>query len=304
MNLLVFYQVVIVLAIISPFKLLSQGCSDAGFCTVQSVKPGATDSLYSKPNTFKAGLTYGIAQYQVSVFSPYAEYTRKLGAKFSVTTRLIFALRNGKLATTYGLADALVSANYIINKKLQMVAGAKLPVNSANKTKNGLSLPMTYQTSLGTADIILGMSYDLNLFVITTAWQQPVAQNKNTFLFNDYPLSVLNEGYLSTNQYERKGDVLLRLSHQTNFGSTKYSLISSILPIYHLGNDTYKNNSGERITIVGSEGLTLNLNLFFNYKLNENNLLEFTAGAPVIARKSRPDGLSQFSLGVEYVVRF
>jgi hypothetical protein len=304
MNRLVIYPAVIVLTIIFPFRLLSQGCSDAGFCTVQSVKPGAADSLSAKLNTFEAGVTYGIAQYRVSVLSPYAEYTRKLGTKLAVTSRLIFALRNGKLATTYGLADFLVSANYTINNQLQLVAGAKLPVNSANKSKNGLSLPMAYQTSLGTADIIAGMTYHLNQFVIAAAWQQPVSQNKNTFLFSDYPLGVLDEGYLSANQYERKGDVLLRLSHHTMFGSKKYSLISSILPIYHLGNDTYKNNSGERIAITGSEGLTLNLNVFLQYQLSETNLLEFSAGAPVIARKARPDGLSQFSLGVEYAIRF
>ncbi len=304
MNWVVICFVVIVLIMTLPVKVLSQGCSDAGFCTFQSVKPSAKDSLTAIHNTFKIGLVYGMAKYQVSVFSPYAEYTRKMGTKFSATTRLIFTLRNGELATNYGVTDALVSINYSLNKDIQMVTGIKLPFNSANKMKNGLPLPMAYQTSLGTTDIIVGVTYNLNRFAIATAWQQPVTQNKNTFLFNDYPLGILDEGYSSTNGYNRKGDVLLRLSHHTTFATKKYSLISSILPIYHLGNDTYNNANGDPISIVGSEGLTLNLNLFFQYKLSETNSLEFSVGAPVIARKSHPDGLSQFSVGVEYVVRF
>lgn len=304
MSRVVLYVFVIMFIITLPVKLLSQGCSDAGFCTVQSVKPSAKDSLPAQPNTFKIGLVYGMAKYQVSVFSPYAEYTRKMGAKFSTTTRLIFAFRDGELATTYGVTDALVSINYSLNKNLQMVIGMKFPFNSANKSKNGLSLPMAYQTSLGTTDIIAGVTYNMNQFAITTAWQQPVTQNNNTFLFNDYPVGILKEGYFSTNAYNRKGDVLFRFSHRTMFGSKKYSLISSILPIYHLGNDTFEDANGNSISIIGSEGLTLNLNLFFQYKLNETNSLEFSVGAPVVSRKSRPDGLSEFSIGIEYVVRF
>jgi len=32
--------------------------------------------------------------------------------------------------------------------------------------------------------------------------------------------------------------------------------------------------------------------------------LEFNVGAPIMARKNRPDGLSQFAVALEYIVSF
>jgi len=36
----------------------------------------------------------------------------------------------------------------------------------------------------------------------------------------------------------------------------------------------------------------------------ENQLVELTVGAPVVSRKVRPDGLSQFAVGIEYGISF
>jgi len=165
-------------------------------------------------------------------------------------------------------------------------------------------LPMAYQTSLGTADIIVGMAITGKYFSLTTALHQPFIQNRNEFLPEDYPDGIITENYISTRGYHRKGDVLLRLSHPVKFRNNQWILISSILPIYHLGNDSYVDNTGKHSEINGSSGLTLNLNLFLQYRISESNHIEISAGAPIISRKVRPDGLSQFSLGVEYVIDF
>ena len=55
----------------------SQGCSDAGFCTVHSIKSTETDDFSSAgKNLIKTGASLGIAQYDVLIISPYVEYSR------------------------------------------------------------------------------------------------------------------------------------------------------------------------------------------------------------------------------------
>ena len=80
--------------------------------------------------------------------------------------------------------------------------------------------------------------------------------------------------------------------------------ISSLLPIYHTGDDSFVNKQNERQKIKGSKGITLNLNIFYHYKFTKNREIEFSFGAPIVSRKSRPDGLSQFALGIEYSLNF
>jgi hypothetical protein len=283
----------------------SQGCSDAGFCTIPTIKSASpADSAFRLKNHLKLGSAYGIAQYGVSVITPYVEYNGELGNKISTAVKVLYGIHAGDLALTHGLADIIASVDYQVIRNAKVVLGIKVPFNRADKKKDGLPLPMAYQTSLGTTDIILGIAVAGKYFSLTTAWQQPFIQNKNEFLPEEYPIGLLTDNYIPTRGFQRKGDVLLRVSHIANFRNNKLSLISGILPIYHLGNDTYVDSTGQRFEIYGSKGLTLNLNLFLQYKLNESNSIEISAGAPIISREVRPDGLNQFSIGVEYVIHF
>ncbi|MCG8581010.1 MAG: hypothetical protein MI866_13910 [Bacteroidales bacterium] len=292
----------VVFLTVSVSTVQGQGCSDAGFCTIHSIKPELADSVKSRNNIFKAGTSYGAAQYNVSVVTPYLEYIRTFG-QVSLSAKLLMGIRSGDLATTAGVADLIITSSWNLSDQLLLTGGFKIPFNDADQQSGGLPLPMAYQTSLGTYDMIAGASWITKYLTFTAAWQQPLTQNSNSFLFEDYPDGILNDPYLSTNEYVRKGDVLLRISHRTSIGK-KWTLISSVLPIYHLGNDSYKEKDGHEVIIDKSKGLTLNLNVFFNYDISSNTALELSMGAPAVARTNRPDGLSQFSLGVEYVVRF
>jgi hypothetical protein len=282
----------------------SQGCSDAGFCTIPGIKTAQEDPAFRLKNHLKLGTTYGIAQYGVSVITPYVEYSGELGNKISTAVKVLYAVHAGDLASTHVLADIIASMDYRVARNAKMVLGIKVPFNRADKMNDGQSLPMAYQTSLGTSDIILGMAIAGRHFSLTAAIQQPFIQNKNEFFREDYPDGIINDNYISTRGYQRKGDVLLRLSYPVNLEGSKLSLIPSILPIYHLGNDNYVDNTGHRSEIDGSGGLTLNLNMFLLYRVNESKTIEISAGAPIISRKVRPDGLGQFSVGVEYVIDF
>jgi hypothetical protein len=283
---------------------ISQGCSDAGVCSVHNIKPSdISDTANGRRNTFNAGVTFGMSQYEVLVFTPYVEYIRVLGSHFSFSGKFNYGLRLGELANIYSPADLLLSTSYTFLKQFTATAGVKIPLNDANKQKEGQPLPMNYQPSLGTVDLFLGFGYRLKRFSFTAGYQQPLTQNKNQFLASDYPEDSREFKYYSTRNYHRAADVLMRFSVAA-VQAKKISLIAGILPIYHLQNDTYQMPDGSRISLSGSQGLTLNINAILQYQITSTQALEFTAGAPVIARKIRPDGLSEFVLGLEYEISF
>lgn len=289
----------------------SQGCSDAGFCSIHAIKNNTAASAEKDGNNndISIGFSFGKGERSTSVYSPYIEYTRSLTEKTSVTGKISFAAVTGELANTTGLGDLFLSVNHAIdhNKKWQksFVLGLKIPFDQADIVRKGIHLPMPYQTSLGTTDLVLGVSYIRKAFGATLAVQQPLKKmNGNRFLPSDYPTVPLAGAYLPTNYFERKGDALLRLSYNFDLKS-KFSIRPSLLGIYHLGNDNYLDADKMQMEIPKSSGLTLNANVFLGYKLASASALELTLGTPFVVRTNRPDGLTRsFVAAVEYKFSF
>lgn len=289
----------------------SQGCSDAGFCSIHAIKNNTAAPVEKDDNNndIAIGFSFGKGERNTSVYTPYVEYTRSITEKTSVTGKISFAAVTGELANTKGPGDLFISVNHAIdhNKKWQksFVMGLKIPFDEADIVEKGIHLPMPYQTSLGTTDLVLGVSYIRKAFGATAALQQPLKKtNGNRFLPSDYPSLPLAGAYIPTNSFERKGDVLLRLSYNFNLPS-KFSIRPSLLGIYHLGNDSYLDANKMRVEIPKSNGLTLNANLFVDYKLAATSALELTLGTPFVVRTNRPDGLTRsFVAAVEYRFSF
>ena len=288
----------------SPLQLLSQGCSDAGVCTIQSIKTNEPyDSSAITHNTLDAGFSFGLSQYEVVVLTPFIEYTRNMGKKVSVTGRFSAGYRSGELANLFDISDVTISSSYAFVRRMKLVGGVKLPLNNGNLKKNGMPLPMNYQSSLGTYDLILGLSYTLKRFSFIAGFQQPLTQNNNSFQASNYPVDAPENKYYSTNGYHRYSDALLRISYYP-VDNKKLRLATSLLPIFHTQNDRYTDSTGNTVIIEQSQGLTLNITAILQYKIKKDRILEFTAGAPAIARKVRPDGLSKFGIGIEYKYLF
>jgi hypothetical protein len=156
---------------------------------------------------------------------------------------------------------------------------------------------------LGTLDIIAGLSYKYKKWKFNVGWQQPISQNSNAFIAENYPENSPLRSFQSTNNYKRKGDVLLRVAYSVQL-SKKLVLIPGLLPIYHLADDEFTNINGKQI-INGSNGITLNANVFLLYKINETSAFELNLGSPVVARDVRPDGLTRsFVATVQYQLSF
>lgn len=290
----------------------AQGCSDAGVCSIHAIKnnTSASGKTDDKDNDVVVGFSFGKGERNTSVYTPYVEYTRSITDKTSVTGKVSFSAVNGELANTTGPGDFFVSVNHAIDNKRKwqksFVVGLKIPFDQGDIVKRGTHLPMPYQTSLGTTDLVLGLSYIYKSFGATLALQQPLKKmNGNRFLPDDYPATSLAAKYLPTNLFERKGDALLRFSYNFDLNNSKFSIRPSLLGIYHLGNDSYSDMNKMRIEIDKSRGLTLNGNVFVGYRVNKTSALELSAGAPFVVRTNRPDGLTRsFVASLEYKFSF
>ncbi|REC74056.1 hypothetical protein DRF60_18450 [Chryseobacterium elymi] len=284
--------------------LFAQGCSDAGFCTVNSFQPNNNDSVKTYRNQIKTGIFFGKAYNSISVFGNYVEYNRQIGDKFGIDAKLTTLAQNGNNISTFGLSDLFLNANYKAGNSLKFTLGAKIPLSDAGNSNNNLPLPMDYQSSLGTFDLILGIGYEIKKIQLVAALQQPLTHNDNQFLASQYPASSELRGFLSTNKFQRSGDVLLRVSYPLMINS-KIRLTPSILPIYHLKNDRFTNQNNVEQEIKNSEGLTLNGNVYLDYEINRRNGIQLNMGVPFLVRKSRPDGLTRsFIANVEYRIKF
>ena len=281
-----------------------QGCSDAGFCTIDSFKPTSTDSIKAATNQVKVGAFFGGADNSISVYGSYLEYNKQFNEKFGIDVKLTSLAQNGNEISVFGLSDVFLNANYRASEKLKLTLGAKIPLSKADKSYNGLPLPMDYQASLGTFDLIFGLGYTIEKLQLVAAIQQHLTQNDNRFLSSSYPANSKLSAFQSTNKFKRSGDVLLRASYPIALNQ-KLKLTPSLLPIYHLANDTYTDEFNIEKEIKGSQGLTLNGNIYLDYEIDRKNSIQFNIGAPFVVRDSRPDGLTRsFVANLEYRIRF
>jgi hypothetical protein len=306
---------VLVSAIVSVTVLvntaMAQGCSDAGVCTIHSIKNNAEahETKKGKKNDLSVGFAYGKGERSTNNYTGYLEYTRSLSAKTSLTGKLSYNAINGELASTSGLGDIFLSVNHAFDTKRKwkksVVAGIKLPFDEADIVKKGIHLPMPYQTSLGTTDLVLAINYTRKNFGGTLALQQPLkAKNGNKFLPGDYPAVPLTQKYWPTNGFIRKGDLVGRVSYSIKTGE-RFSIRPSLLGIYHLANDTYLDNAKIRRPIYNSTGLTLNGNIFLDYRLKNGSGFELSVGTPFVVRDQRPDGLTRkLVASIEYQFSF
>lgn len=288
------------------FPSFGQGCSDAGFCTINSFKPNSEDSTHRLIQQVKVGAFFGKADFDISVYGINLEYNRTLGKKWGFDLKLTTLAQNGNDISVSGLSDVFLNANYQVSKKIKVTMGSKLPLSKADKSlnKTGSPLPMDYQSSLGTIDLILGIGYEIKKIQLVAALQQPLTQNRNGFLASDVAAGSPLSSFPSTRKFERAGDVLLRVSYPWKVRE-KLTLTPSLLPIYHLTRDKFTDQNGLRQEIAGSQGLTLNGNIYLDYHVNKKNAWQLNVGVPFIVRDVRPDGLTRSIIAnLEYRLKF
>jgi hypothetical protein len=285
---------ILVMLLISVTKINAQGCSDAGFCSAGN---GFKNREANFNNNFEIGSVFGVGEEKIKNYTQYANYTRDFSKTFSVSAKITFATAIGDYGTSSNLGDFFITTNFRFQNDeiakpspFSIILGAKIPLSDGNNMANNNPLPMVYQSSLGTFDVIAGINFTKSKWEFNTAIQYPLTENKNAYLGG-----ISNtRTFFNTNKFQRMPDVMFRTTFKLKSENQKFVFKPNLLAVYHLADDTFLNTFGQREKIIDSKGFTINLNLLASYKISKSSYLEFSAASPFVYRKAKPDGLSRY----------
>ncbi|MFN0050115.1 MAG: hypothetical protein ACKVOU_13415 [Cytophagales bacterium] len=347
-------RLLLFLILIVPFfaqRSYSQGCSDAGFCTMGAMRPnqGFSKKVNLRVRSVEFTQYYGLTTFGLYIFSYTADVnvgiTNRLTAQIKMPYQFVF----GSLGNTQGFGDVSISfTQNLISKEayqLNLSVGTKIPTGSANITKNVADrmgnfadrpLPMYYQTTLGTYDVIAGVSFATKNWLFSTGIQIPLNKNGNQFLWvgtlagwNETSDSAKAILYPKSRNLERGIDVMLRA--ERNFRFSNWNTYVGILAIYRLTKDRFLDgpvaNGIEReintlnkiyqqnietdnfaITVLVGGGYRFNtksaIKLMVGYRLVDRFSVQLLEGKEFLVKRNA-DGLARlFVTNIGYEYRF
>lgn len=290
----------------------AQGCSDAGFCTMGAMRP---NQHYSNKTNLKL---------RSIDFSQYIGYTKfgdiilnytldanvSIGDKNTFQVKLPYQFVYGSLANTKGTGDISLSftRNIVAKRNYQINAsiGTKIPTMVPNlESSDGRPLPMYYQTSLGTYDLIAGISFITRNWLIATGYQQALNSVDNEFVWSAWNTSDQGDKVLQypvSKDLLRGKDVMLRV--ERNFRSSKFNAYIGLLGIYRITKDkVYSAPDNQIISKSGTDGLALTALVGAGYNISTKTSIKAMFGHRIVQREINPDGLSREwvqTLGIEY----
>jgi hypothetical protein len=298
---------------------MAQGCSDAGFCTMGAMRPNQkfSDKLNLKIRTIEYTSYAGVTDFKFMNSKIYDYFLSQiidanigLSNKSTIQIKLPLNTTIGNIANVTGLSDLSISGttNILTNRKWvgNATIGFKIPLGKPNySAHDGKPLPMYYQPTLGTYDIITGLSMSSSKWLIATGLQSPLTYNKNEFIWapwNKTSDSAKINVYPRSNALKRGYDIMLRV--ERNFRFSKWNSYIGLLPIYRLKKDEFLNpKSNQYEPVEGSSGLAMTLLIGGGYKITVHSGLKILIGTRVVKRKTNADGLSRLavtSISYEY----
>lgn len=310
--------------------VVGQGCSDAGFCTMGAMKP---DQHYSRRVNVKLRSVEINSYRGKSTLTPLiyvltADMTFSISNQLFVQVKLPYQWVEGSLGSTQGVGDMSLSLTRSLASTrkgtLSATLGGKIPTNNAdlndpNKWNVQDDLPMYYQVSLGSYDLVAGLSWINEKWLFATGIQIALTQNKNDFRWGDSDIpgtwranykngesvSYVNK-YDLANNLKRGIDVMLRIERNWRFTNFNFSL--GLLPIYRITRDErfdFTPGIDKRIKEEGTTGLALSVLGGVGYNFDVNNAIKLIYGYKLVDRDVNPDGLTRdWVNSLSYVYRF
>ncbi|MFC2123509.1 hypothetical protein ACFLU5_01760 [Bacteroidota bacterium] len=297
----------------------SQGCSDAGFCTMGAMKP---DQQFNKkiPVKLRAlvlNLYRGTTTLSPVLFVGTLDLTIGIGNHSSLQVKLPYQTVEGNLGNTSGLGDISLSyTRKVLDTETWDVAftiGGKIPSNHSDLKKENdtvgyeRDLPMYYQVSLGSWDLVAGGSVLSKDWLFATGIQIALTENNNHFKWSDWP-DYPNPKYIEKHdkaaELKRGTDFMIRVERNFRFGRFNGNI--GLLPIWRITKDEILDGqTGERIKLDGTTGMALSALGGIGYQINVNNGIKFLYGHKLTQRDVNPDGLTRHNvMSVSYVYRF
>jgi len=294
-------------------SLYAQGCSDAGFCTMGALKP---DQPYSKRiairlRSMEIGFYRGTTPLTPVIYVATADLNFGINDKTSFQVKLPYQAVTGQLGKTAGLGDISLCITRNVMKRptfdIHVSLGAKLATNGADKSEDGFPLPMYYQTSLGSYDVMAGLSLISKRWLFATGIQHPFNQNNNQFLWSAWATSTEDQSYIqqyaNARELYRGTDVMIRVERNFRFSQWNFSL--GILPIYRLNRDVIRDKTGLRVEQPNTTGLALSAIVSAGYNFDVRSGIRLLLGHKLVQRETNPDGLTRELVStLSYCYRF
>jgi hypothetical protein len=309
-------QLLILLLFLSIIEGYSQGCSDAGFCTMGAMKPDQpfNKKVEIKLRSMELSFYRGTTTTTPVIYVSTADFNFSINSKSSFQIKVPYMMvRSGNLGKTQGLSDLSLCYTRSLYKSdlfdINFSLGGKIPTNKSDKISDkfpGEPLPMYYQTSLGTYDFITGISLISRKWLFATGIQIPVKHiNNNQFDwtdFPDYPSPEYIQTYSQSNLLRRGTDVMLRV--ERNFRFSRFNFSAGLLPIYRITNDRITLNNVE-VKPDGAKGLAMSGIMTFGYNFNVKSGVKLLLGHKITQRDKNPDGLTREMVSsITYNYRF
>ncbi|HMI67223.1 MAG TPA: hypothetical protein VK517_14365 [Cyclobacteriaceae bacterium] len=300
--------VLLVCFLLESAMVFSQGCSDAGFCTMGAMKPDQpyNKRLKIKLRSIEFSQYYGHTHINNTIWVSTIEANIGLGSKYIVQAKIPYQVARGHLGTYQSLSDISLSLtrNVISSDAfdVNLTVGTKLPSNNGDKQQfNGKSLPMYYQTSLGTYDLIFGASMVNRKWLLAAGYQQALKANQNGFWWGEWeggPNASYVKHYAESNLLKRGKDIMLRV--ERNFRLSRFNASIGLLPIWRITKDKVAipnlgppRTEGPTTQVQGSDGLALSGIYTLGYNFNVKSGVKLLVGNRFIRRPWNPDGLSR-----------
>jgi hypothetical protein len=295
-----------------------QGCSDAGFCTMGAMKP---DQPFNKKIAFKLrsmeiSFYRGTTTLTPVIYVANADMTFSLSQKTFFQVKLPYQAVTGRLANTSGMGDiSLCLTRNIRNAErydINLSVGAKIPSNKSDKDIDGRPLPMYYQTSLGTYDLITGISVITRKWLFATGIQVPLNENNNQFVWSRWDGNeeeAYVDRYNQAMELKRGTDVMVRVERNFRFSRLNFSI--GLLPIYRITKDEFTRSGKDagspitRIVHPDAKGLAMSGIFTAGYNFDVRSGVKLLLGRKIVQRDINPDGLTrEFVSTLSYSYRF
>ncbi|MFV5685063.1 hypothetical protein ACM55I_06420 [Flavobacterium sp. GB2R13] len=104
----------VAIAIFSNTLSYSQGCSDAGIC---SIGHSFQTSEKEFKNGIEIGSIFGAGEADVTYFSPYITYAKTVNERLSLSSKITYSVASGSFGKRGALGDGYLIGNYNWKKK-------------------------------------------------------------------------------------------------------------------------------------------------------------------------------------------
>lgn len=303
-----------VFLLVPKHSLLSQGCSDSGFCTMGALRP---DQPFSKKiairlNSVELTQHFGLTKYNDHIHSTFVDANFGIGSKTNFHVRLpAYTIIEGKMPTTSGWGDFFFNLSRRVittdHYQLHLSLGAKIYTSQPDKkSSDGLPMPLYQQTTYGSNDLNGGVTFINRQWMFSMGYQRALNRITNEFTTEQWvghSLYDVVKLYDRSAGLERGDDLMVRA--ERNFRLSQFNFYVGILNLWRVTEDKTLNDDGQLSSVDGSQGLASNLLIGGGYQFNSRSGVRLLTSTRLKERKANPDGLSRdFIAQLSYIVRF